>query len=239
LERACISSVLRQGHPVTLWAYEPPAGIPSGVDVADANLIVSRDRIIRHRSGSVALFTNWFRYELQRQEKGLWLDCDFYLLKPIPDDEQILTFQAPGVLNNAPLRLPPGSPLLPPLIEIFAERQVPEWLPMPARIAARWRLWRSGRAGVERMPWGSAGPHAITWLAKKHDLMRRASPPETFHPYHWTEASWIHDPRRRLDEKITPNTLGVHLWSNVINGFKDRPAPEGSFLARLQAEGAN
>lgn len=38
---------------------------------------------------------------------------------------------------------------------------------------------------------------------------------------------------------MTPNSLALHLWNELIRGFKDKPAPAGSFLARLHAEGGD
>jgi hypothetical protein len=84
LERACIRSVLRQGHRLVLWCYDPPdGGVPEGVELG-----VTPPRSVPRQdhpapSGSVSLFSNLFRYELQRQGRGTWLDIDHYLLKPI------------------------------------------------------------------------------------------------------------------------------------------------------------
>jgi hypothetical protein len=35
---------------------------------------------------------------------------------------------------------------------------------------------------------------------------------------------------------VTERTVAVHLWNECIRAFKDRLAPEGSFLHRLQQE---
>jgi hypothetical protein len=87
------------------------------------------------------------------------------------------------------------------------------------------------------MPWGSAGPTAISHLARRHDIGRFALPPEIFYPARWQDALWITDPDRTLDEMITPRTVALHLWNERIKQVKDRPARPGSFLARLQDEG--
>src|SRR3712207_7292675 len=47
--RACLRSALRQGHPLTLYCYDAPDGVPEGVELADAGSIVPRSRVIRHR----------------------------------------------------------------------------------------------------------------------------------------------------------------------------------------------
>lgn len=47
----------------------------------------------------------------------------------------------------------------------------------------------------------------------------------------------MRDPLRSLESRITPATIGLHLWNERIKAWKDEPAPPGSFLARLHQEG--
>jgi hypothetical protein len=230
--------VLDLGHSLALYCYREPAGVPAGVELRDASTIIPERRTIRHKTGSFALFSNWFRYELQRRQAGTWVDCDVYLLAPL-DGAAASLFgeEAPGLINTAVLRLPPDSPVLPPLLALFEERSVPPWLPFRSRMAARLRLWRRGRSGLASMPWGSAGPKAFSYLARRHGLSRFALPSDTFYPAPWQDALWITDPDRSLDEIVTPRTVAVHLWNERIKQVKDHPARPGSFLARLQEEG--
>jgi hypothetical protein len=238
VERACLKSVMNQGHPLALYCYKEPAGVPEGVEVRDASTIIPEHRIIRHETGSLALFSNWFRYELQRRAAGTWLDCDIYLLAPLDGDSPCLFGEeAPGLINTGVLRLPPDCPMLPPLLALFEERSVPPWLPLRSRMAAHLRLWLHGRSGLASMPWGSAGPKALSFLARQHDLARFALPPDILSPVHWQDAHWITDPDRKLEDAITPRTVAVHLWNERIKHVKDHPARPGSFLARLQDEG--
>src|SRR4051812_36919063 len=83
VERACARSVLRQGHRLRLWCYRPVDGMPDGIERANAAEILPERSVITHATGSVSLFSNWFRYKLQRLGLGTWLDCDVYLLRPI------------------------------------------------------------------------------------------------------------------------------------------------------------
>jgi hypothetical protein len=238
VERACLRSVLRQNHKLSLYCYAPPAGVPAGVELADAAAIIPEREIIRYASGSPALFANRFRYELQRLALGTWIDCDIYLLKPLDMERPILmgVEDAKGRINNAVLRLPPDSPLLPPLLALFEERTIPPWIGRRARIAAAWRLLTTGRTGLARMPWGSAGPLALTALARRHGLAREALPRDVFY-LGLDDPEWILDPARRLDDVMTPATVAIHIWSSRLGSRKDQPAPPGSFLARLQQEG--
>lgn len=239
IERACILSALRVGHPFVLYCYRPPAHVPDGVELRDAAEVIPEDRIIRHRTGSAALFANRFRYELQRRGLGTWIDLDAYLLKPLDGDAPYLFGEyEPGRFNNAVLRLPPDSPLLPPLLELFEEKTVPPWLPWRATVAARWRLWRHGRSDLSQMPWGSAGPLALTHLVHAHGLSGLGLPQEVLYPVPWQEADWIRDPARPLETVISDRTTCIHVWNERIKAFKNEPAPPGSFLARLQREGA-
>ena len=239
VQRACLRSALRHGHEPILYCYRPPDHVPDGVKLRDASAIVPESAVIRHRkTGSVALFSNLFRYELQRRGEGLWIDADVYLLAPITFDRpHLFGWQEPGLINNAVLRLPPDSPLIPALLEPFEERTVPSWLPLRARLAAHWRRQRSGRADLSLMPWGSAGPLALTALARRHGLDREALPSDIFYPVNWRNAGWIADPAIGLDRMITPATIAIHLWNETIRDIKDQPAAPGSFLARLQEEG--
>lgn len=238
IERACMRSVLRQGHELILWCYRPVGGVPEGVAVRNASEVLPESAIVRHRTGSVALFSDRFRYELQRQSRGTWLDADVYLLKPIPETQTLLTEFEPGLINGGVLRLPPESPLLAPLIALFEDDVIPRWLPLRARAAAYWRRLTTGRADLSLMPWGTAGPWALTAYARELGLDSLAAPPLFYSPVSWPDAGWIRDPGETLEARIHDCTITLHLWNERIKGFKDVPAAPGSFLERLQREGA-
>jgi hypothetical protein len=238
VERACLRSAVRHGHPVSLYCYDEPEGVPDGVELRDAASVLPRDSIVRHRSGSVSLFSNWFRYELQRRDAGIWIDCDAYLLAPLASRDGYLVGEfEPGRVNPGVLRLPPESPVLPKLIRLFQEREVPAWLPWKAWLAARWRLLSTGRTEISRMPWGSMGPLALTAMMRRYRLLEAALPPEVLYPARWQDAAWIDDPGICLQDMTTPRTLSVHLWNERIKDFKNTPARPGSFLGRIQEEG--
>lgn len=238
LERACLRSVVRQGHPLTLYCYSEPRGVPEGVRLRDAAAVLPESAVIRHRSGSVSLFSNRFRYELQRQALGIWIDTDAYLLAPLPGDRPHLFGRyEPALIASGILGLPADSPMVADLLEPFEERTVPAWLNRRDRLRAWWRLRRTGSTSLPDMPWGTAGPHAVTAVARRHGLDGHALDPEVLYPTHWREARWVIDPAIALEDVTTPRTVSVHLYNEMIKAFKEQPAPPGSFLARLQAEG--
>src|SRR4051812_3505895 len=238
VERACLRSVLRQGHRLELYCYSPPKGIPAGITLRDASQILPERCVFTTRKRSVAAFSDWFRYELQRAGKGTWIDTDMYLLRPL-DERRPYLFgeEAAGVINNAVLRLPADSPMLPQLLAPFAGR-TPYWLTPGRRTLSRVQEGLLGKAQVRGMPWGTTGPAALTAVANAMNLTSHAEPPETYYPVPWQQADWIVKPGSGLDEIAGERTVGVHLWNEMIKGFKDAPGPAGSFLQRLQREGA-
>lgn len=240
LERACLRSALHHGHSVRLYCYDRPQGVPAGIELADAGEILPASAIVRHRDGSPSLFSNRFRYQLMRDRPGAtWIDCDLYFVRPLADASPMLFGdQGGGKLNTAVFRLPPDSPLLEPLLDLFNERYVPPWLDWRSRGSAWFRRLRTGRTGIGLMPWGSTGPEAFTWLAQRAGLSALAAPPSRFYPVHWTDALWLLDRSRPLDAVVAPDTVCVHLWNERLRGVDLATAPEGSFAARLWQEGA-
>jgi hypothetical protein len=240
VERACLRSVIRQGHTLDLYCYAPVEGVPEGVTVRDAAEILPESAVVRHAAtGSVALFSNRFRYELQRRGLGTWLDSDVYLLRPLDGSSPyLLGRQDRDLINTAVLRVPPDSPLLSQLLDLFEERRVPDWLSRREKWKARWRRLVTGRTGLSEMPWGSLGPNAMSVLVKRFGLAHHAQPADVFYPVHWRDADWIRRPDAELRAIMTGRTAAIHLWNERIKHFKEEPAPEGSFLARLHAEGA-
>lgn len=239
VERACLRSVLRQGQRIALYCYAVPEGVPEGVELRDAAEILPQEGLHGLCRGGAAMFSDWFRYALLRRGLGTWIDADIYLLRPIDEEaDYVMGEQEPGLLNNAVLRLPPGSPLLAPLLALFEAPSIPPWLPPRALWSARAARLVRGRVDLAAMPWGTTGPHALTALAASTGLASRAVPPEVFFPVPWRNADWIRDRAKPIEQMTTERTVAVHLWNECIKGFKDEPAAPGSFLHRLQRESA-
>lgn len=238
IERACLKSVIRTGHRLALYCFDEPYGVPTGVEVRDAAEILSLETMKEQSGGMIGLFSDWFRYELLVRSLGTWVDTDVYVTGQIDGDKAYLFGeQAPGTVNGAVLRLPADSPLLLRLVQSFEESTTPHWLKWRFYIPSRLRELVTGRADLARLPWGSLGPHALTELAKEHGVYGFAEPTERFYPMPWQDADWILDPEIAIENVLKPGTVAIHLWNERIRSFKDRPAPEGSFLHRLQREG--
>jgi hypothetical protein len=237
VERACLRSVLRH-HKLALYCYRVPAGMPDGIEVRDAAAILPQSTIFAHRTGSFGPFADWFRYELQRRGLGIWVDADMYLIAPLDHDRPYLFGeQSPGMINNAVLRLPPDAPIVPLLLKPFQQKTIPAGLPWRLFLTMRMREIAAGEVDFGTAPWGNTGPYALSALVRRLGLSAQALPPDVFYPVSWRNAGWIRTPGVRIEEMVTERTVAVHLWNECIKGYKNAPAPKGSFLQRLHEEG--
>lgn len=241
LERVCLASAVRFGHPVTLWTYFGVEGAPEGVAVADAREVMPEARMVKHRArDSWSLGSNLFRYALQRAGRGVWIDADLYFLKPLRIEGRRLVYgrQKPDLINGAVLYAAPDHPLLDGLDAWFAQEHiVPYWLPLKKRLRYQLRPW----LGLKPLPlsehrWGVAGPRAITHVARERGLFDEALPEDVFYPYGPKQAKLAFDPAADILALTTDRTVTAHLWNEEIRPLKASPPPAGSFLARVCAE---
>lgn len=238
VERACLRSIAKY-HPIALYAYGPLRGVPYGVELRDASEILPYETVTAPWCARADLYSDWFRYELLRRGLGTWVDTDIYLLAPLDfESSHLFGFEAVSRLNSAVFRVPPESPLLTGLLEPFEKRTTPRWMPWHKYGPKRLRELITGHVDLTDIPWGTTSPTALTALARKFGLTHLAQPCERFYPMPYQQANWIVDPDIALEDVVSEGTVAVHLWNYCISGFKDSPAPAGSFLARLQQEGA-
>lgn len=129
LERLSITSCLANGHPVHLYTYAPLENVPAGTQLMDANEIMPCDPVMGARSGvgfgSMAPFSNRFRYKLLLERGGIWCDTDIVLVKPLTFANDLECFVAteldvpnpgedrPNVkATNCAMQVPAGSALM-------------------------------------------------------------------------------------------------------------------------------
>lgn len=240
VERACLRSISRQGHNIALYCYGELDGVPDEVELRDASEILPHEVVTAPWCARADLYSDWFRYELLQRGLGTWVDTDIYLLSPLDADSEYLfgIEEDPASFNNAVFRVPPDSTLLPRLLEPFTRRTTPKWMPWHKYAQKRALELLTGHVDFTDLPWGTTSPKALTALARELGFAHLAQPRERFYPVRWQEARWIIDPRIGLDDVIGEGTVAIHLWNYCISDFKNDPAPAGSFLERLQREGA-
>jgi hypothetical protein len=122
MELLTLKSFVSHGHSFHLWAYnELKTPIPKGVVLKDANSIVGRERIFRykfknqfgHGIGSLAGFSDLFRYKLLYELGGWWVDMDVTCLKPFnhPAPYHLRAHHDLNVVGNV-MKCPPKSELM-------------------------------------------------------------------------------------------------------------------------------
>jgi Alpha 1,4-glycosyltransferase conserved region len=219
IELVSLRSWLEHGHQVTLWCYDPIEGVPNGICTADAGTILPKTSIIRHRqTRSVALFSNRFRYHLLRRTAATWLDSDMVLLRPLNDTSPYLFgWEMATRIGTAVLRLPQESAVLHDLRKLTDARvPVPPWWPLKGRLKQHIKGLIGRHRRAEYMDWGTFGPKALTYFLSRRDLAGRALPVEAFYPINWKDASLFFAMPDAVSSRLTPNTIGVHLWSTSI-----------------------
>ena len=111
LELLCIKSYLDNGHSFHLWSYQS-FQLPSwpGLTAKDANEILPEKFVFRykngnafgHGKGSLAGFSDIFRYKLLWEKGGWWTDMDITCLKPLDlDSEYVKSSQSIWLLENS------------------------------------------------------------------------------------------------------------------------------------------
>ena len=238
--RACLQSFTRTGRAVRLFLYDRSL-VPSmtGVDFVDAREVMPIDQARAYvLEGSFSLAANRFRLELMRRGLGIWVDVDTFCLRDIDDAEpHLFGRQSPGSINNAVLRLPPGSPVIAEMLACFEPRApVPPWFSGRRRLRVHLRRLVGLRCDAEHWHWGATGPAALTWLARKHGIDRHASPVERFYPLPLSMAERLAQADFDPTPWITPRTDTIHIWNQRLRNVA--PTIErGSPLWRLTEHG--
>jgi len=233
---ACIRSFLHQGHPVILHCYSAPSDVPSGVQLFDASkLMPESDLIANSETGSVALGSNRYRYRLIEAGFGLYVDCDMYCLKPIPESDYIFGREDSQRINNAVLKYPANSILSKSLIlATKKEYYVPEWFSTKRKTLLRIRRSFGIPRSVCDMPWGVWGPNLLTHKINEIGLEQKAKPIDYFYPVHYTNTSLLYESGLTLSDLVTSRTFAVHLCHKTLSSLQAPPdSPLGEIVKQV------
>lgn len=238
VEKVCLTSALRCGHKVVLYTYFDVTGVPEGVEVRDGREVMSEKYLMKHKKrNSWSLCSNIFRYNLFKEECGVWIDTDVYFVKSLQSNFNgyLFGWQKEELLNGAILYMHKDAPLLKELLEfIDLPYIVPPWLPRRKRLRYQIRPALGLRPiSLAEHPWGVIGPRALTHFAKQLGLTGYAVPQDVFYPLPPKKAKWLFDPEYDVEQFITDRTIAIHLWNEGIKEFKSQPAPKGSFMEKI------
>jgi hypothetical protein len=215
LERLSMASFIACGHPVDLYTYGLDNDPPPGVRVLDAGNILPRSRCFRDNSaegyGSLATFSNIFRFTLLFEHGGIWCDADFVCLKPLVfATDMPMLFSSEHVMkrnndmagmqvrpNNGVIKVPPKHRLMEVCIEKYHQ------------------------IDLEKKQWGEAGPGVITAAIEEIGATHYILRPEILCPVPWWEtASLLFGATT-----IHPRAFAVHFWNEILRrNFFDKNA---------------
>ncbi len=222
-ERACLASFVRAGMNVQLHSFNHALAVPEGVSLRDAGALAAEDEVLSltqgGKPGSIAAFTDLFRYRLFRREAGWWFDTDVYCLAgagaftalEARSRGLLIGEEEPGKLNGAVLYVSD------PAIAVELE----------GRAAAKGKVF----------DWGAIGPHLITDYVRETPDRCTTVPMTAFYPIHYQEADMFFRPQmRETCLERTRDSLCIHLWNEILNTWKIPPdimPCRGSFLYDL------
>lgn len=237
ISRSCLKSFIMRGHKVYLHSYSDIQDIPSDVIQVDANKIILSDKIIKHnQTGSYALFSDIFRYELMRKLEGIYVDCDVYCLKPlsVPEHGYLLGFEDDYCINGAILKIPKDSELLSSLLAAaYDPKFIPPWYSSFKQLKLKTKKILGLSKTVVDMPWGVIGPKAITYFVQKHDKKDLIQPIDIFYPVHYQCISQLCDSNLNIHDITTSRTSTIHLYNEMLRGINLDNLEPNSILAQM------
>lgn len=244
-EQLCLVSFVNAGHDVTLYSYQPIDNLPPGVHGADAAEVYPGNTILRHsRIGSPAIHADLWRLALLRKTEKVWIDTDLVCVRPMDiDGPHIFGWEKPGTICNAVLGLPPDSPALRRLIELFEDEYV---------IAPWLRPWRqrelkaAKEAGkpihITEQDWGFTGPASVSWALKQSGEIEHALSQAAFYPIPFGDRNHLIRTHPRVGDRVTEDTYAVHLWARRLKPRLEekegnRPRPGSWLEAQIELHG--
>ena len=218
IEQASAISFLRQGHKLYLYVLEDVKGVPPGVIIRDAREVLNTQKIIRHaKTGSPALHSDLFRYALLERTDQMWVDLDLIACKPLSfHDDYVFGYESEHEVNGAVLKLPKNSPAL---VELLKYKENTRGYPPMLKGLRKFRyLAKSFGQGlpIEKWPWGSIGPRALTHFLRSTGEISKAQELAAFYPVPFEEARRFIMPGEISPLDISSDTYAVHLWGNSI-----------------------
>ncbi|QYX58444.1 hypothetical protein K1T73_00105 [Roseovarius sp. SCSIO 43702] len=232
VEQLCVKSFLDAGHEVTLYHYGTVERVPEGADVVHGNEVLVRDEFVQHgRTGSVALFSDVFRYHLlTKHDRTIWADTDAYCMRPFETETgHYVGWESQNLLNGGVLGLPQDSPALAGLLEMTEDEYgIPFWYTGRAREKLQARIDEGDPVHVSELPWGVWGPHAVTAWLKETGEVEHAFPREVLYPVPFQKRRQLVKPghRETVGTYLTDKTTSIHLYGRRLRAYLTS-LPEG------------
>lgn len=242
IEKLCIASWLGTGHEVDIYSYGEVPGLPVGARLRDGREVLSPDYIERlkplahpgrERWQPLMNFSDLFRVKLMEEGRGLWLDGDVLLLRPLAFDPAVPFFAWEDWhrIGSPVFYLPEDSPFIADYNRVLDTPDLmPHWLGFRRRVLKP-LLWQ-----LRGLPYSPPdigitiyGNDAFTRLARKHGLTRHALERRSFYAWNAEETNRFYDPAHGAELPGDPRVLGIHIHHK---GFVQKRPASGSLYAR-------
>lgn len=222
LRRLCLASQVAAGHRVTVYSFNPIEALPRGVSNADAATILPRNFAEKIRpsgkDGEWAWFTriqfsDFFRMRLLAEQKGLWVDADLLLLKPLRFDpaNPYFGWEDRTQIGNSVLYLPAKDPIVTAFETLIGQNElIPAWLSPKHRLAFSLYRMTGKSSRLSDMRVSIFGPPALTRLARAHGSLRYAVPKKSFYAVH-AQPEKFFAPSDFSNLVGDPDILGFHI----------------------------
>ncbi len=222
LRRTCLRSQVAAGHKVTVYSFEPLAGLPEGVGNAEAEAILPHAFAEKlrptgpdgvWRDWTTLQFSDFFRMRLMAREAGLWLDADVLLLRPIEIDlaKPYFAWERPRQLGNSVLYLPAGDAIVAAFAALMRQDELtPDWLALRHRLTFALRKLRGGSNRLSDVRVAIYGPAALTALARRTSELDYALPKKSFYAVH-AEPKLFFEPLDFSALIGDPGVIGFHI----------------------------
>jgi hypothetical protein len=239
LRQTCLRSQLAAGHKVTVYSFDPVAGLPAGVGNAEAEAILPQsfgerlrpaERDGSWRDWTLLQFSDFFRMRLMAERAGLWLDADVLLLKPVEIDlaKPYFAWERPRQLGNSVLYLPPNDPIVAAFEKLMRQDELtPDWLALRHRLTFAFRRWRGGSPRLSDIRVAIFGPASLTALARRSGELPYALPKKSFYAVH-AEPKLFFEPSNFSALIADPEIIGLHISPK---GRGNQPPVAGSLFA--------
>src|SRR5580692_1821427 len=113
MEKLCITSFLKNGHPFHLYCYGELEGVPEGTTVMDAGTLMPESEI--KNFPTLQQFADYFRYRLLYDKGGWWMDMDTVCLRPFDFKQDYVFAKAPSeraLVYNGFVKVPAKSEVM-------------------------------------------------------------------------------------------------------------------------------
>lgn len=229
VHQLCMRSALHHGHRVRLFSYEPVAGVPEGVELADAHHVLPREAFFLHRrTGSPAPFADRFRIKLIALGLGTWIDTDLLFIRPLRSaSRNVFGWENERLVGNAILGMDPTEEAFKALAQMSEDDHlVPPWWQGHRRAGLRALKWLGLARHVSTLPYGTTGPDLLTWVVNSFGLRPQVQPLQVFYslPYGQKEQVFKAQSTWHSLASLPQDVVAIHLWFQGLLGGISRRA---------------